>query len=80
MTTTTNPKTVLETVKTTLGRRRPPKLMETTCRHPPSEQSVLILEDRALHGCEWCGELLNRRPHPLPEIDAPVQEYESTSV
>ncbi|MFD1568939.1 hypothetical protein [Halolamina litorea] len=51
--------------------------MTTACGHPPSEQSVLLLEDRALHGCEWCGELLDRRPHPLLSDDVPELEYEA---
>jgi len=40
------------------------------------EQSILFFEDRAIHGCERCGEILNRRPHPLPEKSVPVMAYE----
>ena len=75
MSTTMN--AVLDAVQTMIS-GRPQTMPTTTCRHPPSEQSILFFEDRALHGCEWCGELLNRRPHPLPEIDAPVREYEAS--
>jgi hypothetical protein len=68
---------VLSAVKTTLGKQLQQTLPTTVCRHPPSEQSVLCLGDRTLHGCEWCGELLDRRPHPLPSDDVPTLEYET---
>ena len=47
-----------------------------SCRHPPSQQSVLCLEDRTLLGCEFCGELLLRRPQPMPSDDVPEIAYE----
>ena len=53
-----------------------PSASTLSCRHPPAHQSVLYLEDRTLLGCEFCGELLLRRPHPMPSRDVPVLEYE----
>lgn len=47
-----------------------------SCRHPPAQQSILCLEDRTLLGCEFCGELLLRRPNPMPSGDVPEIAYE----
>jgi hypothetical protein len=53
-----------------------PPVSTAPCQHPPHEQSVLCLEDRTLLGCDFCGELLLRHPHPMPSSDVPEIAYE----